>query len=80
MKMVHVNTGTRDTARKAIVPIFTTRKTVKLTFLVNCVCKNHAIKGTEKLAGIGTRTDVPEKKTVSTSTEKPGNPERNTID
>ena len=78
MNMGHVSTGTRDTARKATVPMFTTRKTVQLTYLVNCVWKNHARKGTERLVGIGTRTDVPEKKTVPTSTEKPGNPERNT--
>jgi hypothetical protein len=80
MKMDHVSTGTRDTARKATVPMSTKRKTVKLTYLVNCVWKNHAKKGTEKLAGIGTRMDVPEKKTVPTSTKKPGNPERNTKD
>ena len=37
MKMDHVSTGTRDTARKATVPMSTKRKTVKLTYLVNCV-------------------------------------------
>ena len=49
--MVHVNTGTRDNTRKAIVPMFTTMRTVKLTYLVNYVWKNYAIKGIAKLVG-----------------------------
>ena len=76
MKMLHVSTGTKDSARRKTVPMFTEKKTVKLTYLVKCVKKNLAKKGTEKLVDTGTRTAVLEKMTVLTSTEKPGNPER----
>ena len=76
MKMLYVNTGTKDSARRKTVPMFTEKKTVKLTYLVKCVKINLAKKGTEKLVDTGTRTAVLEKMTVLTFTEKPGNPER----
>ena len=74
-KMFHVNTGTQDSASKEAAPIFTPKRTVKLTYLAKCVEKNHAKKGTEKHVGIGTKVDVSEKKNALTSTKRPGNPE-----
>ena len=76
--MFYVNTGTKGSASKETAPIFTAKRTVKPTFLVKCVEKKLAKKGTDKHVGTGTRTDAPEKKTVLTSTEKPGSPEINT--
>ena len=51
------------------------KRTVKNMHWVKLAGTNHAIKGTERPAGTGTKMNVSGKENVPTSREKPINPE-----
>ena len=70
-----VNIGIRDFASKATFPISIVKRTVKNMQGVTLAGKSHAIKGTEKPAGIGTKANVLEREILPTSIEKHINPE-----